>query len=143
MNAIQRQIATAIAAMVLIISPVHAYTYGTPTTYGGLTWTISLNSYVAGLSGCSQIYLDATGDLQHSSSMVMYGAWNCPATGGGYPMVGTAYFGINGTFNTTLNFSNGWQLSCLNINPATLSGQCQVYDGTGVFRTYATLTFTR
>jgi hypothetical protein len=141
MKTLQRQFATAIAAAVLAIPPVHAYTLGTSTTYGGLTWTITINSYIAGLSGCSQIYLDATGDFQHSSSMVMYGAWNCPATGGGYPMVGTAYFGTNGTFNTTLNFSNGWQLSCLNINPSTLSGQCQVYDGTGTFRTYATVAF--
>lgn len=116
-----------------------AFTYGTTQTYGGLTWSVSTEA--GNLAPCTQLLLNANGDLANTSALAVYGTYNCPALNGGYAASGVAYFGTDGTFNMTVNFGTGWQLGCVRISSATLTGQCAIYDSTGTYRGGAYLTF--
>ncbi len=116
-----------------------AYQVGVPDTYSDLLWRVSTN--VPGLVGCTELQLDATGDLRISSKLSMYGALNCPfQAGGSYGVVGSSYFGGDGSFNMTLIVGSATSLECVGL-PGSLSGTCGYYDTRGNFLGSAVLTF--
>jgi len=129
------------ATVVLIAIPTAsmAYRIGAPDTYSDLLWRVSSN--VAGLSGCTELQVDATGDLVNSSKLSVYGALNCPLQqGGSYGVVGGAYFGGDGSFNMTLIVGSSTTLECTRL-PGSLSGSCVYYDTSGSTLGAAYLTF--
>ncbi len=129
--------ATALVAAVPTLAM--AYQIGVPDTYSDLLWRVSSN--VPGLAGCNELQLDATGDLRLSSKLSMYGALNCPLqSGGSYGVVGSSYFGGDGSFNMTLIVGSATSLECVRL-PGNLSGTCGYYDTRGSFLGSAVLTF--
>lgn len=129
----------AVALVVAIPTGAMAYRVGVPDTYSDLLWRVSTN--VPGLIGCNELQLDATGDLRNSSKLSMYGALNCPLqAGGSYGVVGSSYFGSDGSFNMTLIVGSATSLECVRL-PSSLSGSCNYYDTRGSFLGSATLTF--
>jgi hypothetical protein len=116
-----------------------AFTYGGTTTYGGLTWAVS--TPISGMAACTQLYLNASSDFVNTNSFAVFGAYNCPALGGGYAATGVGYFGTDGAFNLTVNFGAGWQIGCARINASTMSGSCSVYDSAGTYRGAANVNF--
>ena len=130
-----------LTALLLAIPTVaQAYRVGTPDTYTDLLWSVS--SSVPGLSGCTELQLDATGDLVNSSKLSFYGALNCPfQQGGSYGVVGSAYFGSDGSFNMTLIVGSGLSLECIRLPGSTLSGSCSYVELAGPILGSARLTF--
>ena len=128
-------------AVLLVIIPAaaQAYRVGAPDTYSDVLWRVSSN--VPGLSGCTELQVDATGDLSNSSKLSIYGALNCPLQqGGSYGVVGSAYFAGDGSFNMTLIVGSSTALECTRL-PGTLSGTCSYRDTLGNFLGSAVLTF--
>ena len=129
----------AAALIVAIPTGALAYRVGVPDTYSDLLWRVTTN--VPGLIGCTELQLDATGDLRNSSKLSMYGALNCPLqAGGSYGVVGGGYFGADGSFNMTLIVGSATSLECVRL-PGSLSGLCGYYDTQGNFLGSSTLTF--
>lgn len=111
------------ALLLAIPTAANAYRVGTPDTYTDLVWSVSTS--VAGLSGCTELQLDATGDLNNSSKLTLYGALNCPfQQSGSYGVVGSSYFGSDGSFNMTLIVGSGLSLECIRLSGASLGGSC-------------------
>lgn len=94
---------------------------GTPTTFSKLVWAASFNA--AGLTTCSQLIIDATGDLARSDALVLYGALNC--SNGVYGVTGSAFSASDGTLHITMMIG-GYTVSCPRI--AGYAGSCTVYD---------------
>jgi hypothetical protein len=116
-----------------------AYQIGVTDTYSDLVWGVSSN--VSGLSGCTELQVDASGDLVNSSKLSIFGALNCPfQQGGSYGVVGGAYFGADGSFNMTLLVGSSTTLECIRL-PGSLSGSCTYYDTLGTRLGSAFLTF--
>ncbi len=119
----------ATATLVAIPTLASAYVVGTPDTYSDLLWRVSSN--VSGLSGCTELQVDATGDLANSTKLSIYGALNCPLQqSGSYGVVGSGYFGGDGSFNMTLVVGTNTTLQCVRL-PSSLSGSCSYYDTFG------------
>jgi hypothetical protein len=118
---------------------VQAQTLGTPSTYSGLTWTVSTDA--PGLGSCTQLLLDATGDLTHSDNFAIYGQLYCPSVGGGYASSGSAYFDSFNGFHMTVSLGLTYQLACDNLSGATLTGSCPVYSNAGTQVGTAFVTF--
>lgn len=136
MNKIKAFLVTALATLPAIAM---AYRVGTPDTYADLLWRVSSN--VAGLSGCNELQVDATGDLVNSSKLSVYGALNCPfQSSGSYGVVGSAYFAGDGSFNMTLFIGSTTTLECTRL-PGSLSGSCSYYNTAGSRLGTAVLTF--
>lgn len=116
------------AALAALPTLASAYRVGVPDTYTDLLWGVSTN--VAGLSGCTELQVDATGDLVNSSKLTIYGALNCPfQQSGSYGVVGSAYFGADGSYNMTLLIGSSTSLEC--IRWPGLSGSCTFSDTSG------------
>lgn len=125
--------------LVAIPTAANAYRVGPPDTYSDLLWQVSSN--VSGLSGCTELQVDATGDLTNSSKLSIYGALNCPLQqGGSYGVVGSAYFAGDGSFNMTLRIGSSTTLECTRMS-ANLNGSCTYRDSFGSSLGTAFLTF--
>lgn len=132
------KIACLTAVLAAVPTAATAYRVGATDTYSDLLWGVSTS--VAGLSGCTELQIDATGDLTNSSKLSIYGALNCPfQQGGSYGIVGSAYFGADGSFNMTLIVGSNTALEC--IRWPGLSGSCDVLDTAGNLLGRAALTF--
>jgi hypothetical protein len=118
-----------IAALLCALPTVsNAIIVGTPETYTDLVWDVSTG--VSGLSGCNELQIDATGDLDASTKLSIYGALNCPfQQSGSLGVVGSAYFGGDGSFNMTLVIGSSRTLRC--VAWPGLSGPCTVTDMSG------------
>ena len=137
MKALQRFCATAV--LIAIPTASMAYRIGYSDTYSDLLWRVSSN--VSGLSGCTELQVDASGDLVNSTKLSVYGALNCPQQqGGSYGVVGGAYFGSDGSFNMTLIVGSSTTLECTRL-PGSLTGQCVYYATSGATLGAAYLTF--
>jgi len=129
----------AMVAALLAAAATQAQTLGAPSTYSGLTWSVSTDA--AGLGSCTQLLVDATGDLAHSDNFAMYGQLYCPSLGGGYASSGSAYFDSFNNFHMTVSLGVTYQLVCDNLNGATLTGSCPVYNNAGTQVGSAFVTF--
>lgn len=118
-----------LAALLVALPAVsQAYRVGATDTYSDLLWSVSTS--VSGLSGCNELQVDATGDLVNSSKLSIYGALNCPfQTGGSYGVVGSAYFGADGSYNMTLIIGSNTAIECFGW--PGLGGPCTVLDTAG------------
>lgn len=127
------------ALLVAIPTASMAYRVGAPDTYSDLLWRVS--SSVSGLSGCTELQVDATGDLFNSSKLSIYGALNCPfQSSGSYGVVGSAYFGSDGSFNMTLIIGSSTTLECIRMS-SSLNGTCFYYTSSGARLGSAFLTY--
>ena len=126
--------AVAAAAVLAAMAPAaSAANLGSPTTYSNLVWSTSFTA--SGLTGCSQLVIDATGDLVRSDALVLYGALNC--NNGVYGVTGSVFTASDNTLHLTMMVA-GYTVSCPRI--AGYAGNCTVYDadwvsrGTGVIQ---------
>lgn len=127
------------ALLVALPNVASAYQVGSPETYSDLLWQVSTSA--PGLTGCTQLQVDATGDLANSTKLSLYGALNCPPQqGGSYGVVGSAYFGSDGSFNMTLLAGSSLSLQCVRLS-SSLNGSCTYYDTLGNTLGSAFLTF--
>jgi hypothetical protein len=132
----------AIAVTLLAIAAaatVPAQTLGSTSTYAGLTWNLSTNA--PGVEACTELFLDATGDISQSNQYSTYGQVYCPALNGGYASSGAAYFDTAGTFHMSVNLGITYQLVCDYLSGSSLSGSCPVYNHDGVQVGTATVSF--
>jgi hypothetical protein len=127
----------AVVAALLACSAVQAQ-ISPASTYAGLTWTFSTGD-TPGLTGCSDLVLDATGDFSTGESYAMTGRLYCPSAGGSYASSGVAYFDAAGLFHMTTSLSVSYQLVCDNLGG--LSGSCPVYNNLGTRVGTAFITF--
>jgi hypothetical protein len=100
---------------------------GTPTTYSNLVWSTSFTA--SGLTTCTQLVIDATGDLTRSDALVLYGALNC--NNGVYGVTGSVFTASDATLHITM-MVGGYTVSCPRI--AGYAGNCTVYDADWVSR---------
>ena len=109
-------------------SNVAAFGVGTPQTYSKLVWAVSTSA--AAFSNCTQLIIDATGDLINSNLLVLAGALNC-TNGSGYAVAGALYTARDGSFS--LMFTHGgFTTFCPRI--VDFSGSCTTYDWAGTQR---------
>jgi len=108
-------------------------------TYSNLTWSFSTSQ--SGFTGCTQLFVDATGDIYNSDSFSAYGQLFCPGLGGSYASYGTAYFDASNNFNMTLTLGPSFQLVCTNLNGGSLSGTCTIFNNTGSSTGTANISF--
>jgi hypothetical protein len=99
----------------------------TPQTYSNLVWSTSFTA--SGLTSCSQLVIDATGDLIRSDALVLYGALNC--SNGVYGVTGSVFTASDNTLHITMMVA-GYTVSCPRI--AGYAGNCTVYDADWVSR---------
>ena len=113
----------------LACAGLNAQTLAPASTYSGLTWTFSTTT--TGLTSCSDLVLDATGDVSNSDNFGIHGQLNCPSLGGSYASTGTAYFDSTGKFHMTTSLSVTYQMVCDNLSGSNLSGSCPIYNNLG------------
>lgn len=123
-----RNLATA-AALSLAALGASAQSIHNTYTIPSLAWGFSTTHPV--FSQCGTLSLDATGDIYNSDFFSMYGRLSCPALGGNYATVGSAYFDAANTFNMTMTLSVTHKMVCNNLSGSTLSGQCPIFDNLG------------
>ena len=116
----------ALAAALFWAAASNAQTLGNTSTFAGLTWDMS--NTAPGLEACTQLVLDASGDIGQSNNYSTYGQLFCPALGGSYAASGNAYFDSFGNFHMTLSTATTYQVVCDDLSGASLSGSCPVYD---------------
>jgi hypothetical protein len=116
-----------LAVLAGFASMAHAVTATVPTSFNGLTWTFASN--VSGQTDCTQLVLDATGDLNQGFGLGLHGFLNC--TSGSYAVSGTAYFTVTGQLNMTMHVGAGTIAVCNALPSATLSGPCSIFNGSG------------
>jgi len=110
---------------------------GNTGTYTNVLWVVSTT--VPQLARCTELLVDATGDLNNSSRLSVYGNLNCFADNTAYPANGSATIFNNGKFGMNLFLSSGAALQCFNWTG--LSGICTVVNtGTNAVLGTATLT---
>ena len=63
----------AVALVAAIPTGAMAYRVGVPDTYSDLLWRVTTN--VPGLIGCTELQVDATGDLRNSSKLSTHQCW--------------------------------------------------------------------
>jgi len=112
---------------ILSVGNASALGVGQPVTYTNLTWGVS-NS-ISGFSTCTELRVDATGDLVTSNKIVIYGGLNCPT--GTYGITGSGYLSTSGTVVMNLILGLGNSVLCNNL--ANLSGTCSVYSAAGYY----------
>lgn len=105
---------------------------GSPTTYSNLVWSTSFTA--SGLTTCTQLVIDATGDLVRSDALVLYGALNC--TNGVYGVTGSVFTASDSTLHITMMVA-GYTVSCPRI--AGYAGNCTVHDADWVSRGSGTI----
>ncbi len=118
------------AALMVCLTAQAQRVYGYTNTYSGLTWAFS-TANTPGLTSCSDLVLDATGDFADGSSYAMHGQLYCPSLGGSYASSGVAYFDSSGGFHMTVSLSVSYQMVCDNLSGQTMSGSCPVYNNLG------------
>ena len=121
--------AVAASLLSLLAQQAHAFGVSPALVYSNLNWNFS--STVSGISSCNNMRLDGSGNLAVSTSLLAYGAINCPAIGIGYSVTGSAFIDVNGLFNMSLTFGPGNQLICARLSQVTLSGVCSVLNASG------------
>lgn len=121
MKTIYSLAASLLALASLVPGAAQAAPFGNTGTYTNVVWSVSTT--VPQLAGCNELRVDATGDLNNSSNLSVYGNLNCTASNTSYPVSGVASFLNNGTFTLNLFLSNGAVLQCFNL--PGLSGNCQ------------------
>lgn len=126
-----------LAALAVHAIGAQAFTVSVPSSFNGLTWGFSSN--VAGQGDCSQLVLDATGDLSLGFGLGMHGFLNC--TSGSFAVSGTAYFTVNGNMNMTLHTGAGVIVVCNSLPASTLSGSCSAFNGIGTFLGTGSISF--
>ena len=129
----------AVAAALLATAAANAQVLSNAYTYSGLSWAVSTS--VTGIAACTDLLVDATGDVYNSDNFGVYGQFYCPSLGGSYATSGNAYFDSFNNFHMTLSLGVTYQLVCDNLSGATLSGSCPVYDNLGVSVGSATVAF--
>ncbi len=129
----------ALVAGLLFSAVLNAQTISNAYTYSGLSWSMSTST--SGLAACTDLLLDATGDIYNSDNYAVYGQLYCPALGGGYASSGNAYFDSLGSFHMTVSLGVTYQMVCDNINGFTLSGSCPIYNYLGAQMGTAFITF--
>jgi hypothetical protein len=134
-----KRLAIALMAALLASAAVHAQTLSNAYTYSGLTWAFS--SGTTGLTACSELVLDATGDVYNSDNFATYGQLYCPSLGGSYASSGNAYFDSFNNFHMTVSLGVTYQMVCDNLSGATLSGSCPIYNNIGAQVGTAFITF--
>lgn len=129
MNKIVSALSATVAAVALLgaAAPASAFGTGTPTTYSNLVWLTSFNA--AGISNCTQLQIDATGDLQRSDALMLYGALNC--SNGAYGITGGLFITDEGAFSITMQVA-GYTVVCPRV--FNYAGNCTVYDSNWVSR---------
>ena len=129
-----------IALAVLALSTLgHAQTLSSTYTYSNLTWSFSTGQ--SGFSGCTQLFVDATGDVYNSDSFAAYGQLFCPGLGGSFASSGTAYFDASNNFNMTLSLGPAFQLVCTSLSGFSLSGACTIFNNSGTTTGTANISF--
>lgn len=103
--------------------------FGNTGTYTNVVWSVSTT--VPQFARCNELRVDATGDLNNSPNISVYGALNCFAENGSYPVNGNAFFSDNGTFSMNLILSNNIVLQCFNLTG--LNGTCKYIRTTDNF----------
>ena len=112
--------------------------FGNTGTYTNVVWSVSTS--VPEPARCNELRVDATGDLNNSSNLSIYGNLNCAVDNTFYPVSGSANFSNNGTFTMNLFLSSGVVLQCFNL--PGLSGTCRyVTTETNAVRGTVFLTF--
>lgn len=117
-----------LAVLAGFASMAHAVTATVPTSYNGLTWTFT--STAPGQTDCTQLVLDATGDLTNGFGIGLHGFLNC--TSGSFAVSGTAYFTVSGQLNMTMHVGAGTIVVCNGLSGATLSGPCTIFNANGL-----------
>lgn len=117
----------AAAALFGASGPASAMGVGTPQTYSKLVWYTTYNAI--GITNCTQMVVDATGDLIQSDALLVYGSLNC--TNGAYGVTGSLYFATDGSFSITMQVA-GYTITCPRV--AAYSGSCTVYDASWISR---------
>ena len=131
-------VAALLAFAALLPNAAQSAPVGNTGTYTNVVWSVSTT--VPQFAGCNELRVDATGDLNNSSNLSVYGALNCVASNTSYPVTGSAGFLSNGTFTMSLFLTSGTVLQCFNLNG--LSGACRyVTTGTNAPLGTAFLTF--
>lgn len=126
----RKVLSIAIALSVFLSQYAFAFGVNPAIVYSNLNWNFS--SAVGGLSTCNNMRLDGSGNLSVSTSLLAYGAINCPAIGIGYAVTGSAFIDNLGMFNMSLTFGPGNQLICARLSQVSLSGVCSVVNASGV-----------
>ena len=116
-----------LAAIALHAMSAQALTVSVPSAFNGLTWAFTSN--VSGQSDCTQLVLDATGDLNQGFGLGLHGFLNCAS--GSFAVSGTAYFTTGGSLNMTMNVGVGVVTVCNGLPSSTLSGACTSFNGVG------------
>ena len=138
MKNVSRLLASLFVLVTALPSAANAAGVAPTNTYTDVVWSVSTS--VPEFAGCNELRIDATGDLNNSSRLSVYGSLNCVASYTSYPVTGSAGFLSNGTFTMTLFVSSGTVLACNNLNG--LSGTCRyVTSGTNAPLGTALLTF--
>jgi hypothetical protein len=128
-----------VAALAALPSVASAFVVSVPNTFVDLLWGVSTS--VPGLTSCTELQVDATGDLVNSTKVTIYGALNCaPSQGGSQGVVGSAYFGGDGSFNMTLLIGPNVVLQCVRLG-GSLGGPCNWLDTSGASLGGAFVTF--
>ncbi|MES3004379.1 MAG: hypothetical protein V4787_27050 [Pseudomonadota bacterium] len=118
-----------LAALAVLLACSAAHAQISPTsTYAGLTWGFSTGN-TQGLTTCSTLVLDATGDFTYGESYLMSGRLYCPSAGGSYASSGVAYFDAAGLFHMTVSLSVSYQMVCDNLS--NFGGTCPIYNNQG------------
>jgi hypothetical protein len=107
--------------------PSSAISVGIPITYTKLVWSFSTSA--PAFANCTQIVMDATGDVVTSDYLVLSGSLICG--NGAFVVYGAGYFTRSGSL--TLTFGHGGYLTtCSRI--IGFSGSCNTTDGPGALR---------
>lgn len=115
------------AALLTSLGSAYSYNYGPTATYSNLEWAVSWSG--AGLTNCTRMLMDATGDLTYSDQLVTYGTITCGS--GGYGMTGNIFLASDGSLNVYLSAA-GYSIYCPRVS--NWYGTCTVYDVDGVQR---------
>ena len=138
MKTIYNLAASLLALVSLVPGTAQAAPFGNTGTYTNVVWSVSTT--VPQFAGCSELRVDATGDLNNSNRMSIYGAQNCFVTNDAFPLSGSAIFGNGGMLNMNLFVGSGFVLQCNNWTG--LSGSCKYISlGSGALLGTAFLTF--
>ena len=130
-------VASLLAFAALLPNAAQSAPFGNTGTYTNVVWSVSTT--VPQFAGCSEVRIDATGDLNNSNRLSIYGAQNCLVNNDAFPLSGMGIFAADGKFNMNLFVGSGFVLQCYNWTG--LSGSCKYVSlGSGALLGTAFLT---